>query len=206
MNSCILGIAGGSGAGKTTVVNQLIARIGHESISWLPYDAYYRDLGHLTLAERQQYNFDHPDAFDTELYMDHIAQLRSGQMVTIPNYDFVSYTRVAGGVVTRPRPILILDGILLFVPVALRSIIDMRIFIDTADDIRLLRRMQRDTTERGRSMDSVRQQYLDTVRPMHHAYVAPSRQHAHVIVPGDDSIDVATTLLQHHIQQLLLHT
>ena len=206
MNSCILGIAGGSGAGKTTVVNQLIARIGHESISWLPYDAYYRDLGHLTLAERQQYNFDHPDAFDTELYMDHIAQLRSGQMVTIPNYDFVSYTRVAGGVVTRPRPIIILDGILLFVPVALRSIIDMRIFIDTADDIRLLRRMQRDTTERGRSMDSVRQQYLDTVRPMHHAYVAPSRQHAHVIVPGDDSIDVATTLLQHHIQQLLLHT
>jgi uridine kinase len=206
MNSCILGIAGGSGAGKTTVVNQLIARIGHESISWLPYDAYYRDLGHLTLTERQQYNFDHPDAFDTELYMAHIAQLRSGQMVTIPNYDFVSYTRVAGGVVTRPRPIIILDGILLFVPVALRSIIDMRIFIDTADDIRLLRRMQRDTTERGRSMDSVRQQYLDTVRPMHHAYVAPSRQHAHVIVPGDDSIDVATTLLQHHIQQLLLHT
>jgi uridine kinase len=206
MKPCVLGIAGGSGAGKTTVVNQLIARIGHEAISWLPYDAYYRDLGHLTLAERQQYNFDHPDAFDTELYMAHIAQLRSGHIVTIPNYDFVSYTRVAGGVVTRPRPILILDGILLFVPVALRSIIDMRIFIDTADDIRLLRRMQRDTTERGRSMDSVRQQYLDTVRPMHHAYVVPSRQHAHVIVPGDDSIDVATTLLQHHIQQLLLHT
>jgi uridine kinase len=205
MNSCILGIAGGSGAGKTTIVNQLIDRIGHEHIAWLPYDAYYRDLGHLSFAERQQYNFDHPDAFDTELYMTHIAALRRGYAITIPNYDFVSYTRVAGGVVTQPRPILILDGILLFVPHGLRDLIEMRVFIDTADDIRLLRRMQRDTTERGRSMESVQYQYMRTVRPMHHAYVAPSRQHAHIIVPGDDSIEVATTLLQHHIQQLLLH-
>ncbi len=205
MKPCILGIAGGSGAGKTTIVNQLIERIGEQQIAWLPYDAYYRDLGHLTLTERQDYNFDHPAAFDTELYMTHIAALQQGQTITIPNYDFVSYTRVAGGIVTAPRPILILDGILLFVPVMLRTIIEMRIFIDTADDIRLLRRMQRDTTERGRSMESVRQQYLRTVRPMHHAYVAPSRQYAHVIVPGDDSIDVATTLLQHHIQQLLIH-
>lgn len=205
MKPCILGIAGGSGAGKTTIVNQLIERIGEQQIAWLPYDAYYRDLGHLTLTERQDYNFDHPDAFDTELYMTHIAALQQGQTITIPNYDFVSYTRVAGGIVTAPRPILILDGILLFVPVMLRTIIEMRIFIDTADDIRLLRRMQRDTTERGRSMESVRQQYLRTVRPMHHTYVAPSRQYAHVIVPGDDSIDVATTLLQHHIQQLLIH-
>jgi uridine kinase len=205
MKPCILGIAGGSGAGKTTIVNQLIERIGEKQIAWLPYDAYYRDLGHLTLTERQDYNFDHPDAFDTELYMTHIAALQQGQTITIPNYDFVSYTRVAGGIVTAPRPILILDGILLFVPVMLRTIIEMRVFIDTADDIRLLRRMQRDTTERGRSMESVRQQYLRTVRPMHHAYVAPSRQYAHVIVPGDDSIDVATTLLQHHIQQLLIH-
>lgn len=205
MKSCILGIAGGSGAGKTTIVNQLIARIGQSHIAWLPYDAYYRDLGHLTLAERQQYNFDHPDAFDTALYLTHIMELQHGHAITIPNYDFVSYTRVAGGIVTEPRPILILDGILLFVPDDLRNIIEMRVFIDTADDIRLLRRMQRDTTERGRSMDSVRQQYLRTVRPMHHTFVAPSRQHAHVIVPGDDSIDVATTLLQHHIQQLLVH-
>jgi uridine kinase len=205
MKPCILGIAGGSGAGKTTIVNQLIERIGEQQIAWLPYDAYYRDLGHLTLTERQDYNFDHPDAFDTELYMTHIAALQQGQTITIPNYDFVSYTRVAGGIVTAPRPILILDGILLFVPVMLRTIIEMRVFIDTADDIRLLRRMQRDTTERGRSIESVRQQYLRTVRPMHHAYVAPSRQYAHVIVPGDDSIDVATTLLQHHIQQLLIH-
>jgi uridine kinase len=205
MKPCILGIAGGSGAGKTTIVNQLIERIGEQQIAWLPYDAYYRDLGHLTLTERQDYNFDHPDAFDTELYMTHIAALQQGQTITIPNYDFVSYTRVAGGIATAPRPILILDGILLFVPVMLRTIIEMRVFIDTADDIRLLRRMQRDTTERGRSIESVRQQYLRTVRPMHHAYVAPSRQYAHVIVPGDDSIDVATTLLQHHIQQLLIH-
>ncbi|MFZ9857385.1 MAG: uridine kinase [Roseiflexaceae bacterium] len=206
MKPFILGIAGGSGAGKTTIVNQLVGRIGHEQIAWLPYDAYYHDLGHLTLAERQQYNFDHPDAFDTELYMTHIMALQQGQTITIPNYDFVSYTRVTGGIETAPRPILVLDGILLFVPESLRSIIELRVFIDTADDIRLLRRMQRDTTERGRSFDSVQQQYLDTVRPMHHAYVAPSRQYAHVIVPGDNEIDVATTLLQHHIQQLLMHT
>lgn len=205
MKPRILGIAGGSGAGKTTIVNHLIERIGPQTIAWLPYDAYYRDLGHLSLPERQQYNFDHPDAFDTELYIDHIAQLSHGKAITVPNYDFVSYTRVAGGTRIEPQPIIMLDGILLFVPEALRSLIGMRVFIDTADDIRLLRRIQRDTAERGRSIESVQQQYLRTVRPMHHAYVAPSRQYAHVIVPGDDSIEVATTLLQHHIQQLLLH-
>lgn len=205
MKSCVLGIAGGSGAGKTTIVNQLVARIGATHIAWLPYDAYYRDLTELSFAERQQYNFDHPDAFDTDLYIAHITQLQRGEPIEIPHYDFVSYTRVAGGTRVEPRPIIILDGILLFVPEALRARIEMRIFIDTADDIRLLRRMQRDTSERGRSLASVQHQYLQTVRPMHHAFVAPSRQHAHLIVPGDESIDVATTLLQHHIQQLLLH-
>lgn len=205
MKPYILGIAGGSGAGKTTIVQHILDRIGHDTIAWLPYDAYYRDLGHLSFSERQLYNFDHPDAFDTDLYIDHINQLIGGQAITLPNYDFVSYTRIPGGISLQPRPIIILDGILLFVPPALRMHIEVRVFIDTADDIRLLRRMQRDISERGRSVDSIQQQYLKTVRPMHHMFVAPSRQHAHIIVPGDDSIDVAATLLQHHIQQRLLH-
>ncbi len=205
MKPYIIGIAGGSGAGKTTIVRHLLERIGHDTIAWLPYDAYYRDLGHLSLSDRQDYNFDHPDAFDTELYIEHIAQLVCGHAITIPNYDFVSYTRVPGGIPLQPKPIMILDGILLFVPPALRTHIEVRVYIDTADDIRLLRRMQRDTSERGRSIDSIQQQYLKTVRPMHHMFVAPSRQHAHIIVPGDESIEVATTLLQHHIQQHILH-
>lgn len=206
MKPRIIGIAGGSGSGKTTIVTQLIARLGVDAIAWLPYDAYYRDLGHLEFAERQQYNFDHPDAFDTDLYVAHITKLCHGQTVTIPNYDFVSYTRITGGTEIAPRPIVVLDGILLFVPDIVRELIDLRVFIDTADDIRLLRRMKRDTNERGRSIDSVQSQYLRTVRPMHHAYVVPSRQHAHVIVPGDHSIDVATTLLLHHIQQTLVYS
>jgi uridine kinase len=206
MKPCIIGIAGGSGAGKTTIVSQLIARIGTESAVWLPYDAYYRDLGHLSLTARQQYNFDHPDAFDTTLYTTHIRRLCDGHPITIPNYDFVSYTRISGGSEVQPRPIIILDGILLFVPAELRALIEIRVFIDTADDIRLLRRMQRDTSERGRSITSVQQQYLNTVRPMHHEFVAPSRQYAHIIVPGDDAIDVATTILQHHLQHHLLHS
>lgn len=205
MKPRVIGIAGGSGAGKTTIVQHLIDRIGRDTIAWLPYDAYYRDLGHLSLSARQQYNFDHPDAFDTQLYIDHINQLQRGLTITVPNYDFVSYTRVAGGTPIDPRPVIVLDGILLFVPVALRHLMEVRVFIDTADDIRLLRRMQRDTTERGRSVASVQQQYLQTVRPMHHEFVAPSRQYAHIIVPGDDSIAVATTVLQHHIQQVLVH-
>lgn len=204
MKPVVIGIAGGSGAGKTTIAQQLIDKIGTDIIAWLPFDAYYADLAHLTLAQRIQCNFDHPDAFDTDLYVQHIDALCAGQHITMPNYDFVSYTRVAGGRTIQPRPILLLDGILVFVPPAVRQRMDMRIYIDAPDDIRLMRRILRDTQSRGRDVASVCQQYLDTVRPMHQQFVEPSRVHAHVIIPSINDVTPAVNLLSNHIRQLVL--
>ena len=203
MTPFVLGIAGGSGAGKTTIAQQIVDQIGSDAIAWLPYDAYYCDLGHLTLAERQAGNFDHPDAFDTELFLTHLDLLIAGQAITLPNYDFVQYTRVGGGHVVQPRPIILLDGIVLFVAAAVRARMDIRIFIEVADDIRLLRRILRDTQERGRDVKSVCQQYLATVRPMHQAFVEPSRSYADLIVPGVNDVTPAVNLITNHIRQLL---
>jgi len=199
----VIGIAGGSGAGKTTIAQQIIDQIGDQAIAWLPYDAYYCDLGHLTLAERQACNFDHPDAFDTDLFLAHLDQLIGGHAITLPNYDFVQYTRVGGGHVVQPRPIILLDGILLFVSAAVRARMNVRIFIEVADDIRLLRRILRDTQERGRDVKSVCQQYLATVRPMHQAFVEPSRSYADLIIPGVNDVTPAVNLITNHIRQLL---
>lgn len=204
MKPIVIGIAGGSGAGKTTIAQHLIDRIGADVIAWLPYDAYYADLSHLTFTQRVHCNFDHPDAFDTALYVTHIDALCSGQHVTMPHYDFVSYTRSSGGQTMQPRPILLLDGILLFVPDAVRKRMDMRIFIDAPDDIRLMRRILRDTQSRGRDVASVCQQYLETVRPMHQQFVEPSRVHAHMIIPSVNDITPAVTVLCNHIRQLLI--
>lgn len=204
MKPVVIGMAGGSGAGKTTIAQQLIDRLGDDVIAWLPYDAYYADLSHLTFAERVQCNFDHPDAFDTALFVAHIDALCAGQPITMPTYDFVSYTRVAGGHVVHPRPILLLDGILLFVPAVLRNRMQMRMYIDAPDDIRLMRRILRDTQSRGRDVTSVCHQYVETVRPMHHQFVEPSRSHAHVIIPSINDVTPAVDLLTNHIRQLLL--
>jgi uridine kinase len=206
MTPFVIGIAGGSGAGKTTIAQQIIDQIGDHAIAWLPYDAYYCDLGHLTLAERQAENFDHPDAFDTELFLSHLDQLIAGHAITLPNYDFVQYTRVGGGQIVQPRPIIMLDGILLFVAAAVRARMQLRIFIEVADDIRLLRRILRDTQERGRDVTSVCQQYLATVRPMHHAFVKPSRNYADLIIPGVNDVTPAVNLITNHIRQLLSTT
>lgn len=203
MTPFVIGIAGGSGAGKTTIAQQIINQIGDHAIAWLPYDAYYCDLGHLTLAERQAGNFDHPDAFDTELFLGHLDQLVAGHAVTLPNYDFGQYTRVGGGQVVQPRPIVVLDGILLFVAAAVRARMQLRIFIEVADDIRLLRRILRDTQDRGRDVESVCQQYLATVRPMHQTFVEPSRNYAHLIIPGVNDVTPAVNLITNHIHQLL---
>lgn len=203
MTPFVIGIAGGSGAGKTTIAKRIIDQIGHQAIAWVPFDAYYCDLGHLTIAQRQACNFDHPDAFDTELFLTHLDQLIAGHAITLPNYDFVQYTRVGGGHVVQPRPIILVDGILLFVAAAIRSRMNVRIFIEVADDIRLLRRILRDTQERGRDVTSVCQQYLATVRPMHQAFVEPSRSYADVIIPGVNDVTPAVNLITNHIRQLL---
>ncbi len=203
MKPFVIGIAGGSGAGKSTIAQQLVDTIGATHIAWLPYDAYYADLTHMPFAQRVQCNFDHPDAFDTALYESHIDALCAGQSITMPHYDFVTYTRVAGGHPIAPRPILLLDGILIFVHETLRQRMDMRVFIEAPDDIRLMRRILRDTQSRGRDVVSVCQQYLATVRPMHHQFVEPSRVHAHVIIPSVNDISPAVTLLSNHVRQIL---
>ena len=203
MKPFVIGIAGGSGAGKSTIAQQLIDSIGTNHIAWLPYDAYYADLTHLPFAQRVACNFDHPDAFDTTLYQSHIDALCAGQSITMPHYDFVSYTRVAGGQHIAPRPILLLDGILIFVHETLRQRMDMRVFIEAPDDIRLMRRMLRDTQSRGRDVASVCQQYLATVRPMHQQFVEPSRVHAHVIIPSINDSTPAVHVLSNHVRQIL---
>lgn len=201
MRPLVIGIAGGSGSGKTTLTRQIIAASGGSNVAWIPYDAYYRDLAGYPFAERQQMNFDHPDAFDTDLCIQHLDALCAGQPVVVPEYDFVAYTRAAGGTIVRPQPVIIVDGILVFVAAALRERFALRVFVDADDDIRLLRRILRDTQERGRDVVSVCRQYLATVRPMHQQFVAPSRQHAHIIVPSGDDTLPAITLIAGEIQR-----
>jgi len=201
MKPTFIGIAGGSGSGKTTLTRQIIAASGAAAVTWIPFDAYYRDLAAYSLAERQQMNFDHPDAFDTALCLQHLDALANGASVVVPEYDFVAYTRAAGGHTVHAQPVIIVDGILLFVDAALRERFDLRIYIDADDDIRLLRRILRDTQERGRDVVSVCQQYLSTVRPMHQQYVAPSRVHAHIIIPSGDDTQPAIQLVSAEIQR-----
>lgn len=201
MKPYIIGIAGGSGSGKTTLTRQIIDASSAASVAWIPFDAYYRDLSAFGIAERQQMNFDHPDAFDTALCLQHLDALADGQSVVVPEYDFVAYTRAQGGHLVRPRPVIIVDGIVLFVDAALRQRFDLRVFVDAPDDIRLLRRILRDTQERGRDVVSVCRQYLATVRPMHLAFVAPSREHAHIIIPSGDDTQPAITLLSAEVQR-----
>lgn len=179
----VIGIAGGSGSGKTTVAQQILQRIGEERIAFLQHDAYYKDLSHLPPEERARVNFDHPDALETELLIRHIQLLREGQAVQVPVYDFTTHTRLSQTITVEPRPLILVEGILVFVEKALREQFDLKIFVDTDADIRFIRRLQRDIRERGRSMDSVIQQYLTTVRPMHLEFVEPSKRYADVIIP-----------------------
>jgi uridine kinase len=203
MNPFVIGIAGGSGAGKTTIAQRIIAEIGAEYVASISYDAYYNDLSNLSLAERQACNFDHPDAFDTALCITQLDQFCAGQAIHVPSYDFALYTRVGAGQRIESRPILLIDGILILVDPALRQRMHLRVFIDTADDLRIVRRILRDTRERGRSVESVCQQYIDTVRPMHHAFVEPSRAHADMIIPGANDATPALEVICNHIRHML---
>jgi len=178
----VLGIAGGTGSGKTTVARAIVERIGQERIAYLEHDSYYRDLSHLPLEARRQVNFDHPDAFDTDLLIQHVHALRAGHAVEKPLYSYTASGRT-GVAVVQPRPLIVVEGILILDNPELRALMDVKIFVDTDDDIRLMRRIRRDTMERGRNVEHVLGQYEATVRPMHTAFVLPSRLHADVIIP-----------------------
>lgn len=179
----VIGIAGGSGSGKTTMAQAIYKEIGAERITYISHDSYYMDQSHLTSVEREGLNFDHPSILDTDLLVQHILQLRSGCAVDIPRYDFATHTRAKETDHHIPNRIILVEGILIFTSLELIKLMDVKIFVDTADDIRFIRRLQRDTTERKRDISSVISQYLSTVRPMHLEFVEPSKQHADIIVP-----------------------
>ena len=179
----VIGIAGGSGSGKTTLAEAICKELGIENVTYIQHDSYYRDNKHLSFEERANQNFDHPDSLETPLLVQHLTQLRRGFKVLRPEYDFGTHSRKKETVEIEPRPVIVVEGILILSDQELNSLFDIRVFVDTEDDIRLIRRIQRDTVERGRTLDGIITQYLATVRPMHVEFVEPSKRHAHIIVP-----------------------
>ncbi|MCA9560844.1 MAG: uridine kinase [Myxococcales bacterium] len=199
----VLGIAGGTGSGKTTVARAIVERIGPDRVAYLEHDSYYRDLSHLSLAQRREVNFDHPDAFDSTLLIRHVEALKRGQAVEQPVYSYTESVRRADTVRVDPRPLVIVEGILVLENTRLRDLMDVKIFVDTADDIRLMRRLRRDTHERGRTMEHVLGQYEATVRPMHLTFVMPSRRHADVVIPRGGSNRVAIEMVSDGLEKRL---
>ncbi|MCS6994220.1 MAG: uridine kinase [Anaerolineales bacterium] len=179
----VIGIAGGSGSGKTTVAQEILNRVGPARIAYLPHDAYYRDLSGLPPAQRAEVNFDHPNALETELLIQHVLQLKQYQPIELPVYDFSVHTRTTQTILIKPQRVIMVEGILIFAEPELRKLFDIRIFVDTDSDLRFIRRLQRDLTERGRTTESVIHQYLKTVRPMHLEFVEPSKRYADIIIP-----------------------
>jgi uridine kinase len=183
MKPFVIGIAGGTGSGKTTVARRIYDSLHLDSAVFLDQDSYYRGLGHLPLEERKRLNFDHPDSLDNELLAAHLERLAAGEPIDKPTYDFAAHTRAAKSVCIEPRGVVLVEGILLFVEPRLRELFDLKIFVDTEPDVRFIRRLRRDLELRGRTVDSVIEQYLATVRPMHFEFVEPSKRYADIILP-----------------------
>jgi len=199
----VIGIAGGSGSGKTTVAQVILQRVGPEQIAFLQHDAYYKDLSGLPPVQRAEVNFDHPNSLESELLIRHIKQLRSGQAVDVPIYDFSTHSRTERTYIVQPRPVILVEGILIFAEKNLREMFDVKLFVDTDSDIRFIRRLQRDIAERGRTTDSVIHQYLTTVRPMHLEFVEPSKRYADVIIPEGGFNTAALDMVVARIETLL---
>jgi uridine kinase len=191
----IIGVAGGSGSGKSTVSQQVLASFGADMVSVLVQDDYYRDQSDLGPAVRRRQNYDHPQAFDWPLLLRHVRALRDGEAVETPQYDFTADNRSDQTVLVAPAPVIVIEGLFALYDADLRDMLSLKIFVDTASDIRFIRRMQRDVAERGRSLESVVNQYLDTVRPMHKQFIEPTKRHADVILPhgaNGPAIDMIT--------------
>ena len=198
----VIGVAGGSGSGKTTVVRRIVESLGDEQVTVLDHDRYYRDRNDLRLEERAALNYDHPDSLETDLMVRHLNELRGGNPVDVPVYDFTRHARRSVTETIRPRKALIVEGILIFTDAALRTLLDVKVFVDADDDIRFIRRLKRDVAERGRTMDSVIDQYQGTVKPMHLEFVEPSKRYADVIVPQGGHNTVAIEMLLTLIRSL----
>jgi uridine kinase len=198
----VIGVAGGSGSGKTTVVRRIVDTLGNADVTVLEHDRYYRDHPELRLEERAALNYDHPDSLETNLLVEHVQALKTGRSVDVPVYDFARYARQATRDRLSPGTPVIIEGILIFADAELRSLMDVKVFVDTDDDTRFIRRLRRDVSERGRTMDSVIDQYLRTVKPMHLEFVEPSKRYADVIVPEGGHNQVAIDMLMTLIRSL----
>jgi uridine kinase len=195
MHPIVIGVAGGSGSGKTTVVRRIIESIGPDQVALLDHDRYYRDRNDLRLEERAALNYDHPDALETDLMVQHVHQLKAGEAVQVPSYDFTRHARLSTPEIVPARRAIIVEGILIFTDASLRSLMDIKVFVDTDADTRFIRRLQRDVAERGRTMESVIEQYQSTVKPMHLEFVEPSKRYADLILPQGGHNAVAVDLL-----------
>lgn len=199
----VVGIAGGTGSGKTTLADLILESVGRDRIAYLPHDAYYRDQKDLPLEKRAKVNYDHPDSLETELLVEHIHQLKTGQVVEMPVYDFTTHSRKEKTVKVESQPVILVEGILIFVEKDLRNLFDMKIYVDTDADIRFIRRLTRDIEERGRTVKSVIEQYLSTVRPMHLEFVESSKRYADIIVPEGGLNEVALDMVIARLLSLL---
>jgi uridine kinase len=199
----VIGIAGGSGSGKTTVAQEILQRVGPERIAFIQHDSYYKDLTGLPPTQRAEVNFDHPNSLETELLTSHIEQLRAGKAIQVPIYDFSTHSRTDQSYTVNPRGVIVVEGILIFADPALRAMFDVKIFVDTDPDVRLIRRLQRDISERGRTAESVIKQYQSTVRPMHLEFVEPSKRYADVIIPEGGFNTAALDMVVARIESLL---
>jgi len=203
MKVITIGIAGGSGSGKTTIARKIIDSVGADRICLLEMDSYYRDLSHLPVAERAATNFDHPSSIDIELFLDHIIKLKKGMDIDKPEYDFVIHTRKNTTNKIKSKSVVFLEGILLYENSDVRNNIDIKLYVDTPSDIRFIRRLSRDIDERGRSTDSVIKQYYKNVRPMHMTFVEPTREYADIIIPWQGYNEVATDMVISRIESCL---
>ena len=199
----LIGISGGSGSGKTLVSSRIAEELGAGRVAVIQQDAYYKDLSHLTLEERAEINFDHPDAFDVDLLCEHLRALVAGEAVEVPVYDYVNHNRRAESITVKDHSIVVLEGILVFYFERIRELLDIKIFVDTPADIRLLRRLRRDILNRGRSVEGVLDQYEKAVRPMHMSFCEPTKRHADLIIPRGGENSVAIDIVRAKIGDLL---
>lgn len=199
----VIGICGGTGSGKTTVTKRVVEALSEANVIVLSHDWYYKNRPELSFEERTQLNYDHPNAIDTALLVAHLKKLREGEAIEAPTYDFATHSRMAEVVRIEPRPAIIVEGILIFEDAALRELMDIKIFVDTDADLRFMRRLKRDIKKRGRSMESVVEQYMATVRPMHMEFVEPSKRFADVIIPEGGHNEVGIDLVIQKIRSLV---
>lgn len=199
----IIGVTGGTGSGKTTVTRKIIEEFGDVSLAYIPQDAYYKDQSHLTMDERVLTNYDHPFAFDNDLLSEHIRQLLDGQAVQMPVYDFTQHNRAEETIRVQPKEVIIIEGILIFSDKELRDLMDIKVFVDTDDDIRIIRRIKRDMAERGRSLDSIIDMYTSIIKPMHEQFIEPTKKFADIIIPEGGSNNVAIDLMTTKIRSII---